>query len=143
MSPWTAFLESLHSALIDEVTDRHPEPKPELGLPLRQNRFALPAPELDELLLVDVSFSSSNGIALLASQKGFMKSLSLGSDALWNAMLKRAGTEFGRRSIQPQCSELQKFRSTDAFPSSTLKCARVIWIPIRLPGGQCFFGVGV
>ena len=143
MSPWTAFLESLHSALIDEITDRHPEPKPELGLPLRQNRFAVPSSEVEQLLLVEVACGASTGIALLASQAGFMKAISLTSQDLWNAMVLRAGAEFSRRGIQPNFSAVQKFQATDAFPSSTLRCARVIWIPIRLPGGQCFFGVGV
>lgn len=143
MSPWTALLESLHSALIDEVTDRHPEPKPELGLPLRQNRFAVPSPDLDQLLLVDVVFDSSQGIALLACQKGFTKSLKLTPRKLWDAMVSRSGSEFSRRQIQPKFMPVQEFAPTATFPNSTLKCGRVIWIPIRLPGGQCFFGVGV
>src|SRR6185437_13800310 len=143
MNPWTGLLESLHSSLIDEVTDRHPEPKPELGLPLRQSRFALPSPEVEHLLLVEVSFDASQGIALLASQDGFAKSLKLDSQKLWDAMIKRAGTEFNRRQIQPKFAPVQQLRATDAFPNSTLKCGRVIWIPIRLPKGQCFFGVGV
>jgi hypothetical protein len=143
MSPWTAFLESLHSALIDEITDRHPEPKPELGLPLRQNRFAVPSSEVEQLLLVEVTCGTSPGIALLASQAGFMKAIQLAPQDLWNAMVQRAGAEFSRRGIQPKFSAVQKLQATDAFPSSTLRCARVIWIPIGIPGGQCFFGVGV
>ena len=143
MSPWTAFLESLHSALIDEITERHPEPKPELGLPLRQNRFGIPSPDVERLLIIEVSFDAGKGIALLASQQGFIKALKLNSNELWQAMLKRAGSEFMRRQIQPRFSTLQDIAATDTFPASTLQCARVIWIPIRLPGGQCFVGVGV
>lgn len=143
MSPWTALLESLHSALIDEITDRHAEPKPELGLPLRQNRFALPSPDLDRMLLVGVAFDGSQGIALLASQEGFDKSIRLSQKELWQALLKRAGSEFARRNIVPKLTSLQEVHATDTFPAATVQCARVIWIPIRLPGGQCFFGVGV
>ena len=143
MSPWTAFLESLHSALIDELTERHPEPKPELGLPMRQNRFAMPSAEVEQLLLVEVAFAGSQGLALLASQQGFMKALELKPEKLWQAMLKRAGSEFARRQIQPKLSAIQELKATDTFPASTLQCARVIWIPVRVPGGQCFFGVGV
>lgn len=142
-SPWTGFLESLHSALIDEVTDRHPEPKPELGLPLRQNRFALPSSETEGLLLVEVTLGASSGITMLAFHPGFMKSLGLSHQDLWASMVRRAQTEFARRGLSPKLSAAQNLRATDTFPASSLKCARVIWIPIRLPGGQCFLGVGV
>ena len=142
MSPWTALLESLHSALIDELVERHPDPKPELGLPLRQNRFAIPSPEVEQILLVEVGFAASQGIAALASQKGFMKAVSLEPSLLWQAMLHRAKAEFSRRQIQPKLSSAQQLQATAAFPPSTLRCSRVIWIPVRVPGGQCFFGVG-
>ena len=61
MSPWTALLESLHSALIDEVTDRHPEPKPELGLPKRQSQFAFPSLEAPTTLWVNMSSAIQRG----------------------------------------------------------------------------------
>lgn len=143
MSPWTAFLESLHSAFIDELTDRHPEPKPELGLPLRQNRFGIPSPEIEQLLIVEVAFDNSHGIALLACQSGFAKGLGEPQRKLWEAMVNRAGSEFSRRGIRPKFFPVQEFRSADTFPPSTLNCSRVIWMPIRIPAGQCFFGVGV
>ena len=107
MSPWTAFLESLHSALIDEITERHSEPKPELGLPLRQNRFAVPSSEVEQLLLVEVACGTSPGIALLA-QAGFMKAIRLSPQDLWNAIVQRAETEFSRRGIEPRFSAAQK-----------------------------------
>jgi hypothetical protein len=142
-NPWNAFLESLHSALIDELIERHPEPKPELGLPLRQNRFAIPATEVEQLLLTEVSFDSSKGVALLASPQTFTKALGCNHGKLWQAMVKRAGSEFARRQIQPKFAAIQEFKATDAFPPSTLHCARVIWIPLKIPAGSCYFGVGV
>jgi hypothetical protein len=143
-SPWTGLLESLHSALIDELIERHPEPKPELGLPVRQNRFAIPAIEIERLFLVEVDFGTSQGITLLASQDSFHQTIKLTREQLWKAMLHRAGPDFTRRNIQPKLSSPQELLvSTDAFPSSTLKCARVIWIPLGIPAGKCFLGVGV
>jgi hypothetical protein len=143
ISPWSSLLESLHSALIDELTERHPEPKPELGLPIRQNRFAVPSTEIEKFFLVELSFGASQGIALLASQDSFHEKILISRDKLWAAMVHRATSEFARRNIQPKFQPSREFHSTDAFPSSTLKCARVIWIPLGIPSGKCFFGVGV
>ena len=142
-SPWTALLESLHSALIDELVERHPEPKPELGLPLRQNRFAVPSVGIERLLLAEAGFDASQGIALLATEPGFMRKLALTHQQLWQAMLARATGDFARRGIQPRFAAAREFRATEAFPPSTLRCARVIWIPLRIPSGECFFGIGV
>ena len=66
MSPWTALLESLHSSLIDELTDRHPEPKPELGMPIRMNAFVAPSAELQTALVSLVVIQSQLGLAVLA-----------------------------------------------------------------------------
>lgn len=143
MNPWTGFLESLHSALIDELTERHPEPKPELGLPLRQNRFAIPSVEIERILLAEVALGAAQGIALLASQESFHQKLKMTRDHLWEAMILRAKSEFARRGLQPKFSPIQELLATEAFPSSILKCSRVIWIPLGLPEGRCFFGVGV
>jgi hypothetical protein len=142
MSPWTALLESLHSALIDEVTDRHPEPKPELGLPKRQSQFAFPSPEIPTTLWVDVSFGPSKGAAMLAFQPGFIKALKFKtSQQLWEALLKRAGSEFARRQIQPIFGGVMELHSTGTVPKDLTELPRVVWIPIKLPGGECFFGI--
>ena len=142
MSPWTALLESLHSALIDEVTDRHPEPKPELGLPKRQSQFAFPSPEIPTTLWVEVNFGTSKGSAMLAFQPGFIKALKLKtSQQLWEAMLKRAGSEFARRQIQPIFAGVSELASSAPIPKELAALPRVVWIPIKLPGGECFFGI--
>jgi hypothetical protein len=146
MSPWTALLESLHSALIDEVTDRHPEPKPELGLPKRQSQFAFPSPEVSTVLWLEVSFATatgpSRGATMLALQPGFLKDLKLKTpQQLWEAMLKRAGSEFARRQIQPVFAGLSELTPSAASPKELAALPRVVWIPIKLPGGDCYFGV--
>ena len=142
MSPWTSLLESLHSALIDEIAERHPEPKPELGMPMRQNRFALPGPLVESVLMVEVSFESSRGIALIASNSACLKSLRLTHQTLWASLLKRADSEFIRREIRPKMGQVVQFKATDPIPRQTLDFKRVIWIPIRIPAGDCFFGIG-
>ena len=70
MSPWTALLQSLHSALIDEVTDRHPEPKPELGFPKKQSQFQFPAPNV---LWIKTSFPRNPLGQCYAFQPEFLK----------------------------------------------------------------------
>jgi len=146
MSPWTALLESLHSALIDEVTDRHPDPKPELGLPKRQSQFAFPASDVPTTLWLEVTFTTaagaSKGAAMLAFQPGFLKDLKLKtSQQLWEAMLKRAGSEFARRQIQPVFGGLSELASSSPVPKELGALPRIVWIPIKLPGGDCYFGI--
>src|SRR4051812_31960997 len=111
MSPWTALLESLHSALIDEITERHPDPKPELGMPLRQSRFALPSAKVDAIILSEVSFDQSKGIALIATSTACLKTLKITNSDLWKALLKRAGSEFSRRQIQPKLGQVVEFKA--------------------------------
>jgi hypothetical protein len=150
MSPWTALLESLHSALIDELTDRHPEPKPELGMPQRHRQLVLPATGPLTAVICEVSFAlaqptaastETRGFALIAVDETCAKRLKLDATQLWNSLIKRAGGEFGFRGIQPRLGNLQELKSS-TLPAGFAEPARVIWIPFKLGSGACYLGVG-
>src|SRR5579885_31142 len=101
MNPWTGLFQSVHSALIDELTERHPEPKPELGMPVRETSYRVPDPALSSVLVGEVSLGDQRGVLLLASDPGFCKAVGFQAIEFWDAILKRAGAEFSRRELKP------------------------------------------
>lgn len=141
MSPWTALLESLHSALIDELTERHPEPKPTLGMPTRSK--TLSAPEgVAQVLFCEATFDpAQRGSALLAFDPPFMSAINLPAEDFWQAILKRAGTEFMRRSIRPTLSPPVVMKPPITLPKGFPEPTRVIWIPFEIPAGRCYLGL--
>ncbi|MCM2323311.1 MAG: hypothetical protein NDJ90_08615 [Oligoflexia bacterium] len=150
MNVWTALLESLHSSLIDELIERHPEPKPTLGMPLRQKQPQ--APVAGKLLLCEVLFGDEKsglqrGTAMLAFEPPFMKALAVGPVDFWSAILKRAGSEFQRRNIRPRISNPVEVeaRTNEAIqlPQGFAPPTRVIWIPFQVPKGSCYLGMAV
>lgn len=151
MSPWTALLESLHSALIDELTERHPEPKPELGMPQRHKQLAMPAPTALQVVICEVRFvlekpdaqgnPELRGFALLAADADCARKLKLDAEKLWEAILKRAGGEFMFRNIKPRLGSARAL-SEPELPSGFAEPTRVIWIPFKLNPGTCYLGVG-
>jgi hypothetical protein len=143
MNPWTALLESLHSALIDELVERHPEPKPELGMPIRKTQFSLPDPSATSWILCELVCDGQRGIAVIAMNADCSKTLDIGPGALWDAVMKRAGAEFSRREIRPRVSQQEEPKNTTPLPKGYPEPGRMIWIPIRLPAGSCYLGLGV
>jgi hypothetical protein len=143
MSPWTALLQSLHSAVIDEVTDRHPEPKPELGLPKKQSAFQFPSAQASKLFWVKASFSESTGAVLIAFQEEFFQALGVSVAQFWELIAQRADGEFARRNIAPLFEKRAEFSSPAQTPDELVRLSKVVWIPIELPGGQCWLGIGV
>lgn len=150
MSPWTALLESLHSALIDELIELHPEPKPELGMPQRHRNLVMPASGALSAVICEVSFvlaqptsqqTETTGFALIALDEACAKKLKLDARKLWSALIKRAGREFGFRGIQPRLGDLKDLKSP-TLPPGFSEPARVIWIPFKLGAGTCYLGVG-
>ncbi len=143
MSPFTALFEGLHSAWIDELIERFPDPKPELGMPVRYSGLTPPLEPsaLSCVLRADVELSERVGAVFLALTAEAEKKLGVGADALWTAMLTRAESEFARRSIQP------KFLATEShFVNSWQKKAvknmsRLVWVPVSLNGALCFLGL--
>ena len=156
MSPWTALLESLHSALIDELNARLPKLKPELGMPMRSRDLGLPSPELKALLAAEIIFvreeavaaaataggTESRGMVLLACDPECLAKLGIPTREMWDAILKRAGQEFMVRKIQPRVGHVTEIIPPIALPQGFAVPARVIWIPFRLNPGSCYLGVG-
>lgn len=150
MSPWTALLESLHSALIDELIELHPEPKPELGMPQRHRQLVMPASGPLTAVICEITFTlaqptpavtETRGFALIAVDEVCAKKLKLDAGKLWSALIKRAGREFGFRGIQPRLGGLKELKNP-ALPPGFAEPARVIWIPFKLGSGTCYLGVG-
>ena len=133
-NPWSALMESLHSALIDELNARWPEQKPTLGLPKRDSQFVLPA---TDACVVTVSIGGSPpGLAALALDPSLTKG-GQSAQKLWSAVTDRARVEFAHRKISPA------FGNTATKAPSDVRPSRVIWIPIRVDAGQLWLGVGI
>lgn len=139
MSPWTALFESLHSALIDELCERHPKPKPELGLPVHHSQWNRPDSLRALIWSCEVTLDGK-GYAMIAAEPEFLKKLKLTGPELWQAILRRAGGELSRRGIKPVLDPLDELKG-QTKPSNEIK--RLVWIPIRLPAGSCFLGLAV
>lgn len=146
MNPWTALLESLHSSLIDELTERHPEPKPTLGLPVRQSRLELPKSSVSALVC-EFCFGEARGFALLAFDEAFMKTIGLAPEDFWKLLTRRAGSEFMRRGIQPVSGGTRVLKDLGSELPQGLKGfvepTRAVWIPFQIPSGSCFLGLAV
>jgi hypothetical protein len=140
-SPWTSLLQSLHSALIDEVTDRHPEPKPELGLPKKFTAFQFPSQAASRLFWVKTSFPDSHGAVLIAYHEKFFEALKLDAAGFWDLISKRAVFEFTRRQIAPVFEVQVGLVASGKVPVELGAFPRVVWIPIILPSGECWFGI--
>ncbi len=146
MSPWTALLESMHSALIDEINERLPNAKPELGLPIRRSRWEVPATAASKILVSQIDLAGISGFLAVALDAASTKKLGITPNDLWKALLKRAGTEFHRREIKPQISTPletdDKARLPKGLGEGAREPSKVIWIPIGVGGGQIFLGLG-
>jgi hypothetical protein len=148
MSPWTALLQSLHSALIDELTDRHPEPKPELGMPVRQNEFAFPSVDFPVALVCEVTFvlsdgKESRGFSLFGMDPICAKKLGLDTRGGWDALVKRAGGEFMHHKIRPRFGSVVELRNPEReLPAGFAAPGRVVWVPFKLNPGICYLGIG-
>ncbi len=142
MSPFTALFESLHSAWIDELTERFPEPKPELGMPRRFSDLQPPVQGLAQVLRIEVEIEGRKGVVLLALSQAAIDAVGCSGPELWEALRGRAGREFQFRKIQPQLSEARAY-ADDAWTVKKVEgFSRLIWVPVSLDGAACFLGVG-
>ena len=146
MNPFTAMLQACHSALIDELCDRYPEPKPELGLPVRLGQWKSPDAAIERAYAALFEFGSevgSEGIIALCTDDSLLPALGLTLEALTQAWIRRCGTEFHRRSIAPA---LRPFEWTPFVASQATvgiqEVTRIVWMPIRLKGGALHLGIG-
>lgn len=142
MSPFTALFEALHSAWIDELTQRFPEPKPELGMPRRFADLLPPVAGLAEIVRIDVEIDGRRGVALLALSQAAIDCLGCPAQELWLALAQRAEREFQFRKIQPALSGAQLYRDDSWTAKKVEGFSRLIWVPVSLDGAACFLGVG-
>jgi hypothetical protein len=152
MLPWTALLQSLHSALIDELVERVPEPKPTLGMPIRFSGWKLPdSTNALSLYLEFCEFkeglpgpTKKEGFAVIALTESASQRLHLTPENFWKAVFKRTGTEFNYRKIRPIWSRGMSCSGDAQSSLEKLAPTRLIWTPIELgPGEKVFFGVGI
>lgn len=146
MNPWQGLLESLHSALIDELTERDPAVKPELGMPGRRPRWDLPEGASGAIVCVaDYGDTGTGaGVAALAWGPGTSGRGPGASTAreVWDALLKRAAGELSRRGLKPRFATPAGPGGGAGLPPGASPPGRVIWIPLRAPDYAYFLGIG-
>ncbi len=140
---WNSLVQAFHSALIDELTERQPEPKPTLGLPRRGPGFSEPAGADRVLLAATAEMDAMEGRALvaLAFEPSALQTVSASAPEVWSSWLGRVtGHEFRLRSIAARVSapsEIAHGKSPPLVPGS------LVWIPIGVGEGSCYLGFGV
>ncbi len=125
MSIWNAVLQTTHSALIDELNEKFPENRLELGLPKRFHLYeALPHQTVSVWQTLHSENPAEPGIAVsgLAGSKG----QTAGElQALATRLRSRFEAEFKFRGIPVRTGDWT------AHPPST---RMVIWLPISIIG---------
>lgn len=138
MTLWTAVLESMHSALIDELNESFPKSKPVLGMPKQKLGWFVPA---EGLFLYSVGIEGNPaGRIFIATGQEFEKRFKFGPEKLWAGVERRAGAELMRRQVQPRFAGKGKTELTD---QTLLALTKTIWIPFEVEGCPVFLGIGV
>ncbi len=137
MSVWNAILQATHSALIDELNERFPDEKLELGLPKRVDG-AIGADADANVLYQAVTSNEGQGfVALAGKAKPTAKEL---ADVFAKTVV-RTDKEFKIRTIDAKFGAI--------LPKPPAKVTLTIWLPIviRRPSGDAVFdmalGLGV
>lgn len=140
MSSWNAVLSSLHSSLIDELNERFPKAKPELGLPKRTSGWEMPAAS-EKALLSEVTVSEGAGYVALGA-KTSQKDPDIA--ALLKAVVVRAEKDFERRCVKPVFGK-SLVTEGSAFPKTWPAPQMFIWLPISVADGKnsLVFDLGV
>lgn len=152
MTPWTALLESFHSAAVDALLEIAPEPKPILGLPARTQTFAPPPqwaqqPPADyQVCICPVYFGELNAILAVALHTHAAKNLD--PQQILTKIKGKLGHEFMLRNIKPRLGDLRLLALTKgapewALPPSYASPTRSIWIPIEVAGEKVLLVMGV
>ncbi len=152
MTPWTAFFHSVHSSLIDELNERFPDSKPELKMPVRFSGFAYLAGMTQACLSaiqIRMEGEPTWGYLTLAWDANALQTFQNNPNELWSALLRRAGSEFSRRGIQPQF-EVPRLISlhpdSDPYfewPKAWPTPEKTVWVPFLLQRGTVSFGLSV
>jgi hypothetical protein len=144
MTPMTALLQACHSALIDELCERHPEPKPELGLPSRLASWGPPTPNPSAAQACEFELRPQSGLLVLAHSGSLEPLLSMDLPTLSSHWLRRCGAEFLKRHLQPILMPMQEVTlgaatAPAALARATSRVSRLVWMPIRLGGDVTVF----
>ncbi len=142
MNPWTSYLQALHSALIDELVELAPDPKPVLKMPERFNSWILPEATLTSVCIIPTEFKDHPlGFGVIALSELAVQRLGLSAHDFWSRIYKKAGVEFHRRNIKPITSDAM---TPSQVAKDLGKLTRMIWTPVMLAEGEeCYFGVGI
>jgi hypothetical protein len=142
VNPWNLLLESLHSALIEELTARSPEPRPALGLPRSEATLMWPDPDVPELQTIEVTLGGQSGKVLLGVEPAAYTKLNCNAECLWNGILAKAeNSEFPRRNLSPAFELPRRITARAIFELP--KPTRVIWIPVSLLPGRIYLGIAL
>lgn len=140
MSVWNQLLESMHSALIDELVQLHPEPKPELGMPSRHRGYGLFSGS--PYATCTVSLEKKQGAIFLLLDSKASNDLKMSASELLTKVLKRAQTEFSRRGIVPEIG-LPRVVDPANNANQEQSPSVLISIPFRLRSGFCHLGIAM
>ena len=142
MSPWNLLLESLHSSLLDELLERVPQAKPELGLPRRDPGLLWPDPGVETLFAWKIELTGGRGFAFLGFDFEAQKRIQVEPVVFWESLLARAKKlEFPRRAIAPEFTDPKQIKAQKSIDHPKPKM--VIWIPFGLLPGRTYLGIGV
>lgn len=120
MSVWNQILQATHSALIDELNERFPDEKLELGLPKRIEGYAAPAEAPLVLFWETRSTAEGNGFTALAGAK-YQPEKELAEVFVRTRI--RAEREFRTRGIPASYGD-----ALTAEPTARM----TIWLPISI-----------
>ena len=145
MNPLTAILQASHSALIDELCERHPEPKPVLGMPTRFAHWLAPHGGLQRAYTAFFELGkevSLEGILTLAATNGVSAALNLSVEKLASNWLMRCGSEFHRLNVSPALRPFswEDFTTPPRNPE-LVRVTRLIWMPIQLGAETVYMGI--
>lgn len=143
MKSWAALLESLHSALVDELIACFPGQKLELGMPIGKNSFELPSSSINRSVFSSFRVEAVSGLILLAFEGDPRKILGISGLALWEKVLKRAGSEFARRGIHPHIDPAWEHDHFTRLPENVSTPSRVVWTPFKITEFRIYFGMGL
>ncbi len=134
---WGAVFQTLHSSLIDELTDRYPDPQPVLGLPKKYPGYVLPpGAEHPEVWFAPLKMDGKEAYFILATQSRSRENFPKSWNELWASLAKTIDHE---RGIRNQEFEMGKAHPLESPPAIT----QLIWVPFVLGQGTCFMGMGI
>jgi len=144
MNPWTALLESLHSATLTVLRTRSPDATIEVGLPSRHTQWELCKAIAEavsptfaigqhvEFLSNDPNLPSHGFTGILLMSEGSPAIGQYEPNDLWIEIQTTAAEIYTRKGIRPHFTPVQEFQAKANPPP--FDASRLVWIPIRTEG---------